>query len=286
MPLSPADILITTDWLAQHLDHPNLRILDASWHMPADKRDPGAEFRTCHIPRAQFFDIDATSDQSSDLPHMVPDADQFARQVAALGIGQDNCVVVYDTQGIFSAARVWWLLRAMGITNVAVLEGGLPKWMAEGRVVATAPVAPQAATLSTRMDHNRMRNADQVLQASRDPDIQIVDARAPARFRGEVPEPREGLRSGHIPGSRNVFFKALLNDDGTLKSEAGLRKVFEQAGVDLDKPIITTCGSGVTASVLYLALEKLGHRDIAVYDGSWAEWGQAKELPIETGAAD
>lgn len=286
MPLSPADILITTDWLAQHLDHPNLRILDASWHMPADKRDPGAEFRTCHIPRAQFFDIDATSDQSSDLPHMVPDADQFARQVAALGIGQDNCVAVYDTQGIFSAARVWWLLRAMGITNVAVLEGGLPKWMAEGRVVATAPVAPQAATLSTRMDHNRMRNADQVLQASRDPDIQIVDARAPARFRGEVPEPREGLRSGHIPGSRNVFFKALLNDDGTLKSEAGLRKVFEQAGVDLDKPIITTCGSGVTASVLYLALEKLGHRDIAVYDGSWAEWGQAKELPIETGAAD
>lgn len=286
MPLTPADFLVTTDWLERHLDDPALRILDGSWHMPADNRDPGAEFRSCHIPQAQFFDIDATSDQSSDLPHMVPDAGQFARQVAALGIGQDNAVVVYDTQGLFSAARVWWLLRAMGISNVAVLEGGLPKWMAEGRVVATVPETPRPATLTARMDERRVRSAEQVLQSTRDDGTQIVDARAPARFRGEVPEPRAGLRSGHIPGSRNVFFKALLTDDGTLKSDDELRAVFEEAGVDLNKPVITSCGSGVTAAVLALALEKLGHRDVAIYDGSWTEWGQNRELPIETGKAD
>lgn len=287
MPLTPDDILVTTDWLSRHLDHPDLRILDGSWHMPADKRDAGAEFRSRHIPRAQFFDIDATSDQSSDLPHMVPDAAQFAKQIAALGIGQDDSVVVYDTQGLFSAARVWWLLRAMGITNVAVLEGGLPKWLAEGRVVATAPLSVAVpAKLTVRMDESRVRDAGQVLRAIGDAGTQIVDARAPERFRGEVPEPRAGLRSGHIPGSRNVFFKALLKDDGTLKSDADLRAVFEDAGVDLNKPVITSCGSGVTAAVLTLALEKLGHRDVALYDGSWTEWGQNRELPIETGEAD
>lgn len=287
MPLSPADILVSTDWLARHLDDPGLRILDGSWHLPTETRDARAEFGAQHIPGAQFFDIDAISDTSSPLPHMVPDAEQFAAQVAALGIGAENSVVVYDNSGLWSAARVWWLLRAMGLTRVAVLDGGLQKWLAEGRATtATATVAePQPAGLTARMDHARVRDAGQVLHATQDPDIQIVDARAPERFRGEVAEPRAGLRSGHIPGSRNVYFKTLLNSDGTLKSDEDLRAVFGQAGVDLEKPVITSCGSGVTASVLYLALEKLGHRDLSVYDGSWTEWGQNHELPIETGEA-
>ena len=286
MPLSPADILVTTDWLARHLDDPDLRILDGSWHLPTENRDARAEFEARHIPGAQFFDIDAISDTSSPLPHMVPDADQFAAQVAALGIGAENSVVVYDNSGVWSAARVRWLLRAMGLTRVAVLDGGLQKWLAEGRPTTADAEKPQPATLASHMDQSRVRDAAEVLQATQDPDIQIVDARAPERFRGEVPEPRAGLRSGHIPGSRNVFFKSLLNDDGTLKPDAELRRAFEQAGVDLKKPVITSCGSGVTASGLCLALEKLGHRDLSVYDGSWTEWGQREELPIETGEAD
>jgi thiosulfate/3-mercaptopyruvate sulfurtransferase len=286
MSLTPSDILVTTDWLAQHLGNPGLRILDGSWHMPAEGRDARSEFSAAHIPGAQFFDIDAISDTASPLPHMVPDAAQFAAQVSALGIGNDDAVVVYDNSDLLSAARVWWLLRAMGLTRVAVLDGGLPKWLAEGRPVASGAEPPRTGRLTAAMDLTRVRDAAQVLKASADPDIQVIDARAPARFRGEVPEPRAGLRSGHIPGSRNVFFKAVLNDDGTLKSAPELRKVFEDAGVDLDKPAITSCGSGVTASVLYLALELLGHRDVAIYDGSWSEWGQNAELPIATGEAD
>ena len=285
MPLSPADILVTTDWLARHIDNPGLRILDGSWHLPTDPRDARAEYEAQHIPGAQFFDIDAISDTSSPLPHMVPDADQFAAQVAALGISAENSVVVYDHSGLWSAARVWWLLRAMGIPRVAVLDGGLRKWLAEGRSTTESSATPKPATLTARMDQSLVRDAAQVLRATQDPDIQIVDARAPERFRGEVPEPRAGLRSGHIPGSRNVCYKALLGEDGTLKPDAQLKQAFEEADVDLKKPIITTCGSGVTASVLYLALEKLGHHDLAIYDGSWTEWGQKQELPIETGAA-
>jgi thiosulfate/3-mercaptopyruvate sulfurtransferase len=286
MPLSPDDILVSTDWLARHLDDSDLRILDGSWHLPTENRDARAEFEAQHIPGAQFFDIDAISDTSSPLPHMVPDADQFATQVAELGIGAENSVVVYDNSGVWSAARVRWLLRAMGLTRVAVLDGGLQKWLAEGRATTADTAKPQLATLTAHMDQSRVRDAAEVLQATQDPDIQIVDARAPERFRGEVPEPRAGLRAGHIPGSRNVFFKALLNDDGTLKPDTDLRQVFEQAGVDLEKPVIASCGSGVTASVLCLALEKIGHRDLSVYDGSWTEWGQNEEFPIETGEAD
>lgn len=286
MPLSPDDILVSTDWLEKHLDDPDLRILDGSWHLPTETRDARAEFEAQHIPGAQFFDIDAISDTSSPLPHMVPDAEQFAAQVAALGIGAENSIVVYDDSGVWSAARVWWLLRAMGLTRVAVLDGGLRKWRAEGRATSATASKPRPATLTVRMDESRVRDAGQVLQATQDPDIQIIDARAPERFRGEVPEPRAGLRSGHIPGSRNVCFKALLNEDGTLKPDAELKQVFEEAGVDLKKPVITSCGSGVTASVLCLALEKLGHHDLSVYDGSWTEWGQNEDLPIETGEAD
>ena len=283
MPLSPTECLVSTDWLERHLTDPDLRILDSSWHMPAENRDARAEFAAQNIPGAQFFDTDAIADQSIPLPHMVPAAAQFAEQVAALGIGNDSCVVVYDNSGVLSAARARWLLRAMGVPRVAVLDGGLRKWLAEGRPVASSPQEPKPGRLTARLDRSRVRNADQVLQGLGDPDIQIVDARAPGRFEGTVPEPRPGLRSGHIPGSRNVCFKEVLNDDGTLKSPAELRQAFEAAGVELTKPVITTCGSGITASVLALALELLGHDDVAVYDGSWSEWGQRDDLPIETG---
>ena len=226
MPLSPADILVSTDWLARHMDDSDLRILDGSWHLPTENRDARTEFEAQHIPGAQFFDIDAISDTSSPLPHMVPDADQFAAQVAALGIGAENSVVVYDNSGVWSAARVRWLLRAMGLTRVAVLDGGLRKWLAEGRPTTAETAKPQPATLTASIDQSRVRDAAEVLQATQDPDIQIVDARAPERFRGEAPEPRAGLRSGHIPGSRNVFFKSLLSPDGTLKPDEDLRAVF------------------------------------------------------------
>ncbi len=216
---------------------------------------------------------------------MVPAEAQFAEQVAALGIGDDSTVVVYDNSDLMSSARCWWLLRAMGLSRVALLDGGLKKWRAEDRPVTAEVTKPAPAALTARLNRDLVKDAEQVLQASRSGHAQIIDARAPARFRGEAPEPRPGLRSGHIPGSRNVFFKAVMNDDGTLKSGPELRQAFETAGVDLEKPVIASCGSGVTASVLYLALEKLGHRDIAVYDGSWAEWGQNENLPIETGAA-
>lgn len=283
MPLTRNQNVVDTNWLSQYLDHPNLRILDGSWHLPNEKRDAAAEYAARHIPNAQFFDIDDIADATSNLPHMVPPADQFAKQLGALGIGTDNSVVVYDNSVLLSSARVWWLLRSMGIQNVAVLDGGLPKWVAEGRVVATIPKPPVPADLVAQMDLTRVRNAGQVLAAIDDPEIQIVDARPPARFRGEATEPRAGMRVGHMPGAANVFFRSLLNDDGTLKSDAELRSVFETAGVDLTRPVITTCGSGVTASVLYLALEKIGHSDVALYDGSWTEWGQKHDLPIETG---
>ena len=283
MPLTPQDIVVTTDWLDQHRSDPDLRILDGTWHLPTQNRDAVAEYASAHIPGAQFFDIDGIADRSIPLPHMVPSVEQFQEQVSALGIGNDAAVVVYDNSTMLSSARVWWLLRAMGLTRVAVLDGGLPKWLAEGREVASGVSVAKPATLTAMLDADRVKDKDQVLAATSDPNIQIVDARPEPRFRGEAPEPRAGLRSGHIPGSFSVFYRKLMNDDGTLKSDDQLRAAFESAGVDLERPIITTCGSGVTASVLYLALEKIGHDNLSLYDGSWAEWGQNDDLPLQTG---
>jgi thiosulfate/3-mercaptopyruvate sulfurtransferase len=283
MGYSDPKILVSTNWLAENLSNPNLCILDGSWYMPADNRDVQAEFLTSHIPGAQFFDIDAISDQETDLPHMIPPVAQFEKQVADLGISNDNQIVVYDTKGVFSAARVWWLLRYFGLTNIAVLDGGLPKWQVEGRPTVSGVNNPTAGTLNAVPHANLLRNAAQVLDASKTAGEQIIDARAPARFRGEVPEPRAGLRAGHMPGAKNVFFMSLLKSDGTLKPDNELAAIFRAQGVDLEKSIITSCGSGVTASVLSLALQKLGHTQHALYDGSWSEWGALPDTPVEQG---
>ena len=275
--------LVSTEWLAGNYRASDLRILDASWYLPAQNRDGRAEYEDRHIPGARFFDIDEISDAKSDLPHMAPPVEKFVSRIRAMGIGDGHRIIIYDGAGIFSAARVWWLFRHFGKRDVAVLDGGLPKWVAEGREVeATLPVMRDRHFTAARVPE-LVKDVSQVAAAAKLGDWQVVDARSPARFRGEEPEPRVGLRSGHIPGSKNVFFKDLLNGNGTMKGLPDLRAVFEAAGVDLDRPIITSCGSGVTAAVLSLALERLGHAQHALYDGSWSEWGMYGDLKVETG---
>ena len=277
--------LVSTDWLAKHLKDPDLRLLDASWYLPDAKRDAKAEYDAAHIPGARFFDIDDISDARSDLPHMAPPVEKFMSRMRAMGVGDGHQVVVYDGAGLLSAARVWWLFKLMGQENVAVLDGGLPKWIAEGGETEDMPPIPRDRHMTVRLQNQLVRDVTQVAHASKLGDPQIVDARSAARFRGEAAEPREGLRSGHIPKSRNVPFNMLLNEDQTMKSPETCRKIFEEAGIDLDKPVITTCGSGVTAAILALALERLGHTDWSLYDGSWAEWGAFPTVPVATGDA-
>ena len=275
--------LVSTDWLQDHLKDPDLRIFDASWYLPGDSRDGRAEYDAAHIPGARFFDIDEISDLRSELPHTAPPPEKFISRMRAMGVGDGHQVVVYDGAGLFSAARVWWLFRLMGKTDIAVLDGGFPKWQAEGRLVEDMPPMMRDRHITVSVQNHLIKDVTQVASASKLKDYEIVDARAPARFRGEAPEPREGLRSGHIPGSKNVCFKELLNADGTMKGTEGIEAAFEVAGVDLTKPVITTCGSGVTAAVLALGLERIGHRNHSLYDGSWAEWGMYDDLKIELG---
>lgn len=275
--------LVSTAWLARHLRDPDLRVLDASWYLPDMGRDARAEYEAAHIPGARFFDIDDVSDQRSDLPHMAPPIEKFMSRMRRIGVGDGHQIVVYDGAGMFSGARVWWLFRLMGHEDVAVLDGGLPKWQAEGRDVEDMEPIIRDRHMTVRRQAHLVRDVTQVSAASKLRDAEIVDARAPERFRGDAPEPRPGLRAGHIPGSKNVPYKALLNDDGTMKDTDGLRAAFQDAGVDLDKPVITTCGSGVTAAILSLALERLGKTDHSLYDGSWSEWGQFPTLPVATG---
>jgi thiosulfate/3-mercaptopyruvate sulfurtransferase len=277
--------LVSTEWLAAHLQDPDLRILDGSWYLPAVGRDARAEYEAAHIPGARFFDIDEISNQRSELPHMAPPAEKFMSRLRAMGVGDGHQVVVYDGAGLSSAARVWWTFKLMGQNNVAVLDGGFPKWQAEGRPVEDLPPMVRDRHMTVRVQNHLVRDVTQVSAAAKLNDHEIIDARSPERFRGDEPEPREGLRSGHIPGSRNVWFKTLLNDDGTLKSPEETRAIFEAAGVDLSKPAITTCGSGVTAAVLSLALERMGKQDHSLYDGSWTEWGAFATLPVATGDA-
>lgn len=277
--------LVSTTWLTKHLKNPDLRIIDASWYLPDAGRDPRQEYDAAHIPGARFFDIDDISDNRSDLPHMVPPVEKFMSRLRAMGIGDGHQVVIYDGAGLFSAARIWWLFRLMGHDNVAVLDGGFPKWRAEGHPVEDMPPMIRDRHMTVRVQNQMVRDVTQVSSASKLGDHVIVDARTAARFRGEAPEPREGLRAGHIPGSRNVPYTTLLNANQTMKEPQACRAVFEAAGVELSKPVITTCGSGVTAAILVLALERLGHRHWSLYDGSWAEWGMFPTVPISTGDA-
>ena len=289
---SPQDdpkTLVSTDWLAKHLRDPDLRVLDASWYLPApnltaQNRDAKAEYAAAHIPGARFFDIDEISDQRSSLPHMAPPPEKFMSRLRAMGVGDGHQVVVYDGAGIFSAARVWWTFRLMGKMDVAVLDGGFPKWQAEGREVEDMPPVIRDRHMTVSRQNHLVKDVTQVAHAAKLGEAEIIDARAAARFRGEAPEPRAGLRSGHIPGSKNLPFGEVLNPDGTMKPPAELKAVFEAAGVDLKKPAITTCGSGVTAAILSLALERMGHRNHSLYDGSWAEWGMYDDLRVATGA--
>ena len=275
--------LVSTEWLAKHLTDPDLRIFDASWYLPDMKRNGRAEYDLAHIPGARFFDIDEISDQRSALPHMVPPVEKFISRMRAMGVGDGHQVVVYDGAGLFSAARVWWLFRLMGKTDIAVLDGGLAKWKAEGHPVEDTPPVMRDRHITVSRQNQMVKDVTQVAAASKLGDYAILDARSPGRFRGEEPEPREGLRAGHIPGSFCVHYKTLLNDDGTMKPVDALRAVFEASGADLKKPVITTCGSGVTAAILSLALERIGHRNHALYDGSWSEWGMYDDLKVETG---
>lgn len=283
MPHSDPKSLVSTDWLARHLNDPDLRLLDASWYLPDDNRDTNAEYEAAHIPGARFFDIDEIADLRSDLPHTIPPVEKFMSRMRAMGVGDGHQVVVYDSAGLLSAARVWWMFRLMGQFDIAVLDGGLAKWLAEGREVEDLPPMIRDRHMSVRRQAHMIRDVTQVAAASKLRDHDILDARSAGRFAGIDPEPREGLRGGHIPGSKNLPFGDLLNADGTMKDVAGLQAAFDAAGADLTKPIITTCGSGVTACIIDLALERLGHSRHAVYDGSWSEWGMYNDLKVETG---
>lgn len=275
--------LVSTAWLGAHLRDPDLRVLDASWFLPGSTRDAKAEYAAAHIPGARFFDIDEIADLRSALPHMAPPPEKFISRMRAMGVGDGHQVVVYDSMGIFSAARVWWTFRLMGKTDIAVLDGGFPKWQAEGRETEDMPPVVRDRHITVSRQNQLVKDVTQVAQSAKLGTAEIIDARGAPRFRGEVPEPRPGLRAGHIPGSKNVPYTTVLNPDGTLKQGDALRAAFTDAGVDLSKPAITTCGSGVTASILALALERMGHRNWALYDGSWSEWGMYDDLKVATG---
>jgi len=272
--------LVSTEWLAEHLN--DVTVVDASWYMPGDKRDPKVEYEAGHIPGAVFFDLDAIADHDTDLPHMLPTPDAFAHAVARLGIGSDKPIVVYDGSGIFSAPRVWWTFKVMGHDAVSVLDGGLPKWKRETRALESGMPMPAPAQFVPHFRPAMVRGFGDVMGVVESGSAKLVDARSPARFLGQEAEPRAGVRGGHMPGAANVHFRSLLTADGTFRSPGELRAAFDKAGVALDRPIVTTCGTGVTAAILALALGQIGAHDVALYDGSWTEWGARPEAPVTT----
>jgi thiosulfate/3-mercaptopyruvate sulfurtransferase len=280
-----SDDIVSTEWLDAHLGSPDICIIDASWHMPATKREAKKEFAEGHIPGAQFFDIDDLSDTASALPHMLPSPEKFSSRMRKMGIGDGKRVIAYDAAGLFSAARAWWMFKVFGHNDVAVLDGGLPKWKAEGRPLEDGPaLKPQERHFTARVRSMMVRDMKDVAAALKTGSAQVADARSGPRFRGEEAEPRPHVRAGHMPGAKNVHYASLLKPDGTLKSPDEIKAVFQTAGIDLSKPVITSCGSGITAAILSLGLTLTGARDHALYDGSWTEWGGDADNPVVTGA--
>ena len=283
---APLPTLVSTEWLDARLGGPGLRVVDGSWYLPTGGRDAAAEYAAGHIPGAVFFDLDLTSDPGTPLPHMLPSAEAFAERMSVLGLNDDDDLVVYDGSGAnLSAGRVWWMFRAFGHDRVAVLDGGMGKWRREGRPVEAGEVRTSGGRFSARLDSRRVRDLEAVrrnLDARRE---QVVDLRPAGRFAGTEPEPRPGLRGGHIPGSRSLPYDRLVAADGTLLPLPELRARLAETGVDPRGPVVATCGSGTSAGALLLALDVLGYRDTALYDGAWTEWGGREDTPVEPGSA-
>ena len=281
-----SDALVSTDWLAEHLNAPDVRIVDASSFLPTVDRNAKAEYRECHIPGAVFFDIDDIADDSSELPHMIPSPEKFSSRVRKLGLGDGNRIVVYDVNGGSSAAcRVWWMFRLYGHEDVSVLNGGLPKWLAEGRPTDDLPPVPRERHFTPRMNNFLVRTVDQLIDNCTSGRETVIDARSAERFAGTGDEPRVGLRKGHIPGSVNLPFNKLMDKNANfqMRSADEIVQIFKDAGVDFKSPTVASCGSGVTACVIAFAAHLIGQSDMAVYDGSWTEWGSRHDTPIETG---
>jgi thiosulfate/3-mercaptopyruvate sulfurtransferase len=275
--------VVSTDWLATRLSSPGVRVIDGSWYLPSSGRDPAAEYMAGHIPGAVFFDLDASSDPDTKLPHMLPSAPAFATRMSSLGLNDSDDLVVYDGSGAnFSAARVWWTFRVFGHDRVAVLDGGMGKWRRENRPVESGMVILPRGRFTARLNRKAVRDLVAIRANINDPREQLVDLRSQGRFAGTEPEPRPGLRSGHVPGSKNLPFTELVGPDGTILPDHQLRRRLEAAGIDLSQPIVATCGSATSACMLVLSLELLGHRNTAVYDGAWTEWGGRADTPVET----